>query len=264
MSLEIVTFPALESNYGFVVRDEASGMTAAIDAPDFASVDQALTARNWKLDFILITHHHPDHTDGIVPLKEKYACEVIAPQKCADKIPAVDRTITDADQVRVGETSFQVIDISGHTLDHIGFYSPSDQAAFVADVIFPMGCGKIFEGTAEQGWRAVERINALPPETRLYCAHEITLGNADFALTILPGHEGITQRRKAVERLLDEGGMTVPTTLAQERETNIFLFPADPAFGSAIGMEGASPADLFAHLRAKKDDFWAPEPAPPS
>lgn len=255
MPIEIRQFPCLSDNYGFLVHDPESGATAAIDTPDPNAINTALAAEGWRLTHILNTHHHFDHAGGNLALKEKWACEIAGPRAEAARIPGIDRPVGEGDSVDLGAARAVVYDTPGHTSGHIIYHFADDCAAFVGDTIFAMGCGRLFEGTPAQMWSSLSRIAALPPETKLYCAHEYTKANAAFALTVDPANEALKARAQDVDRKRAQNIPTVPTTVALELATNPFLRAGDEALQAAIGMEGAAAVDAFAKTRALKDAF---------
>ncbi|MBI1365493.1 MAG: hydroxyacylglutathione hydrolase [Alphaproteobacteria bacterium] len=255
MPIEIRQFPCLADNYGYLVRDAASGLVAAIDTPDAGAVNAALAREGWRLDFIFNTHWHPDHASGNLALKRKWHCRIIAPEGEADKIPGVDQKTQDGDRLALGETTARVIATPGHTLGHVIYYFESDGAAFVGDTIFALGCGRLFEGTPEQMWRSLSAIAALPAQTKLYCAHEYTEANARFALAIDPANAALQARAAEIGRLRAQGAPTVPTDVAAERAANPFLRAGDPGLQARIGMAGADPVAVFAEIRKRKDRF---------
>jgi hydroxyacylglutathione hydrolase len=254
MTLQIRQFPCLADNYGYLVRDPATGAVAAVDTPDAGRIAQELDGAGWGLDFVLNTHWHPDHAGGNAALKARYRCRIIAPRAEAAKIGDVDIAVGDGDIVRVGAASAHVIEAPGHTNGHIVYHFADDGAAFVGDVIFAMGCGRLFEGTAEEMWRSLQRIAAMPPATRLYCAHEYTQANARFAESIFTD-EAMQARVRAVDAARAKGDPTVPTSVGDELATNPFLRARLPETAALIGMAGRDEADVFAELRRRKDGF---------
>jgi hydroxyacylglutathione hydrolase len=158
MPAEIRLFRCLNDNYGVLLHDTDSGATAAIDAPEAAPIEAALKATGWKLTDILVTHHHADHTGGIIELKEKHKCRVVAPAAEAEKIPAVDLTVREGDKVAVGKLSGKVIETPGHTNGHISYWFEADKAAFVGDTLFSIGCGRVIEGTPGMMWRSLSKL----------------------------------------------------------------------------------------------------------
>ncbi|HST91582.1 MAG TPA: hydroxyacylglutathione hydrolase, partial [Brevundimonas sp.] len=184
MSLDIRLFPCLTDNYGILVRDDASGLVAAIDTPDADAILAALEGAGWgRLDLILNTHWHPDHTQGNARLKAETGCEIVGPEEVRRAAP-VDRIVKGGHTVMLGDTILEVTDAPGHTLGHIVYRSAADGQAFVGDVLFNSGCGRLFEGTAEQMWGSLQTLAAWPDETVIWCAHEYTAANVRFALTL--------------------------------------------------------------------------------
>lgn len=253
--LEIRQIPCLSDNYGYLIRDAETGATASIDTPDAGAINDALDLAGWTLTHILNTHHHWDHAGGNLALKEKWGCEIIGPKGEAAKIPGIDRAASDGDIVMLGASKAAVYDTPGHTAGHIIYHFADDNAAFVGDTIFAMGCGRLFEGTPAQMWASLSKIAALPPETKLYCAHEYTQANAKFALTVDPHNDVLKARAKEVDALRAQGTPTVPTNVQIELETNPFLRADDAGLKTAIGMKDADAVEVFAETRRRKDGF---------
>jgi len=255
MSAETHLFPCRSDNFGVLVRDPATGRTAAIDAPETEAVERALQATGWALTDILVTHHHADHTDGILALKDKYKCRVVAPAAEAQKIPGVDETVREGDTVAVGDLSAEVIETPGHTLGHIAYWFGADRLAFVGDTLFSIGCGRVIEGTPEAMWHSLLKLRALPGDTRIYCGHEYTMANIKFAQTIEPDNAALKARAAQAERQIADKQPTIPTTLDEEKAANVFLRADVPAVAAAVGLPGRSPTEVFAEVRARKNNF---------
>ena len=255
MPITVKQFPCFQDNYGYLVRDEASGIVAAIDSPEPDKINDVLLAENWHLDIILNTHHHWDHAGGNLALKEKWNCEIIAPKGEADKIPGADRLVSENDIVAIGDTKALVFDTPGHTSGHIIYHFIDDGLAFVGDTIFALGCGRLFEGTPQEMWTSLSKIAAMPRETKLYCAHEYTEANAKFALSIEPDNQALVAHTEEIFAARLAGHYTVPTSVAIERAVSPFLRADDPALAAALGMAGADPVDVFAEVRRRKDNF---------
>ena len=240
MTLTVRQFACLSDNYGFLIRDEATGLVATVDTPDADAILAEIEASGWgRLDLILNTHWHPDHTGGNERLKAETGCEIVGPEEVGRAAP-LDRVVGDGDVVRLGETVFEAVLSPGHTLGHLVYRSVEDDLAFVGDVIFALGCGRLFEGAPEQMWDSLSRIAAWPDTTTLYCAHEYTASNARFALS-LDDRPEMQAHAEAVFAARERGQPTVPTTVAVERRFNPFLRAADAAD--------------FAARRAAKDGF---------
>src|SRR5580704_11177555 len=211
MTLTVRQFPCLSDNYGFVIRDDATGKTGCIDTPDAAAILQELKTAGWGLDFIFNTHWHPDHAGGNAEIKAATGCTIVGPAEVT-RVAPLDRTVVGGDEVALGETTFGVIETGGHTLGHIAYYDDADHIAFVGDTLFALGCGRLFEGTAEQMWTSLQRLASLPDDTTVYCAHEYTAANARFALTV-DGAPALKARAAAVFAARERGEATVPTTI---------------------------------------------------
>ena len=253
MPLEIVTVPCLKDNYAYLVNGPDG--TCLIDAPEAGPIIAALESRGWKLDSILITHHHHDHVGGVEELRARYGCTVIGPKAEADKLPRLDRALADGDTVGTGAALAVALAVPGHTLGHLAYHFPDAGVVFTADSLMALGCGRIFEGPAPMMWASLQRLAALPPETRVYSGHEYTTGNAKFALTIEPGNAALISRCNRVAASRAKGEPTVPSLLSEELATNPFLRAARPDVKAAVGMTGASDAESFAEIRRRKDAF---------
>lgn len=237
--MEIVAVPAFSDNYIWLVHDEASGETAVVDPGDAAPALAEAQRRGWAIDQIWNTHWHPDHTGGNLAIKEATGARILGP--ASGRIPGRDIPLAEGGEVRLGNHVGRVIEVPGHTLDHIALIFDEDRVAFVGDTLFAMGCGRLFEGTPEQMYRSLRRITELPADARLFSAHEYTLSNARFAVHADPQNHALEQRLANVEALRDAGMITLPTTVAEELETNPFV--------------RASNWEEFAELRAAKDSF---------
>jgi hydroxyacylglutathione hydrolase len=252
-ALEIYQFPCLSDNYGFLVHDSESGETACIDTPETAPILAALEKTGWTLTQIWNTHHHYDHAGNNEEIKRITGCTITGPAGEADKIPAIDRAVDDGDTVMLGAHEAHVLNVGGHTLGHIAFHMEGH--AFVGDSLFALGCGRVFEGTMVQMWESLQKLNALPDGTQIYCAHEYTTSNAAFAVTIDPDNEALSQRVAEISALRAANKPTVPTEIALERATNPFLRATDANVQARLNMSGAPAVDVFAEIRARKDSF---------
>lgn len=241
MSLEILAVPVLADNYVWLAHDGDSGETVAVDPAVAEPVLEAAAERNWRITQIWNTHWHPDHIGGNREIKAATGCRVTGPRGEADKIDTLDVPVGEGDRVSLGATTAEIWDVPAHTAGHIAYYLPQAGAIFVGDTLFAMGCGRLFEGTAEQMFANMQRFAALDGATRVYCAHEYTLANAHFAQAMEPGNPAIVRRLAQVEALREQGQPTLPTTIAQERATNPFL--------------RAATATELARLRTAKDHF---------
>lgn len=237
--MEIVAVPAFSDNYLWLVHDADSGETAVVDPGDAAPVLAEAEKRGWSITQVWNTHWHPDHTGGNLAIKNASGARISGP--AAENIPGRDVALKEGDEVTLGNHVGRVIEVPGHTLGHIALIFDEERLAFVGDTLFAMGCGRLFEGTPAQMYRSLQRLSALPDDAKLYCAHEYTLANGKFAAHADPQNAAIADRLAEVKRLREEGKITVPTTVAQERETNPFVRATDE--------------HEFARLRKDKDSF---------
>lgn len=253
--LEIEQLPVLDDNYSYLLHDTATGKTAVVDPGEPGPILEALKRRGWALDFILCTHHHWDHTGGNLALKAATGAVVAGHAADAERIPGLSLPLRDGEPFRLGETEAIVRDTSGHTLGHINYWLPEIGAVFTGDTLFLMGCGRLFEGTAQQMWKSLSFYRGLPADTLVYCGHEYTEANSRFALTIEPHNGALLKRATAVKALRAKGMPTVPAAIAEELATNPFLRASEPELQRAMGMDGAPPDEVFAEIRRRKDHF---------
>lgn len=251
-NLEISVFLCRKDNVGVLVHTE-DGTTFSIDAPDSDQITKALDKKGWTLTHILNTHHHNDHTAGNLELKQKTGCTIIGPALEAARIPGLDLSVQDTETVSLGGHTVKVIGTPGHTIGHMTYWMPDHKLAFVGDTLFVMGCGKVLEGSHEMMWHSLCRIAALPPETLIYCGHEYTIPNAKFGLTIEPKNALIRNRLEEAEQIIAKGGLTVPTRLELELQTNVFLRPHVVAIRTLLGMGAVADWRVFGELRNRKN-----------
>ena len=253
--LEVAQFSCLNDNYGFLIHDAQSGETACIDTPESGPILAVLAERGWTLSHIWNTHHHFDHAGNNLEIKEKTGCTIIGPAGEADKIPGLDHAVDDGAQITLGAHKVDILNVGGHTMGHIAYHLADDQIAFVGDSLFALGCGRVFEGTMAQMYASLEKLNALPDGTQIYCAHEYTAANAAFAATIDPTNAALQTRIDEINVLRAADKPTVPTEIGLERATNPFLRADNAAIKAHLGMSGASAVDVFAEIRTRKDHF---------
>ena len=253
MAIEIVTIPCRTDNYAFLVHE--NGRTALVDAPEARPIIAALDERGWALDEIWITHHHGDHVEGVEELRAKYGASVTGASADRHRLPSLTRAVTDGDNFDFQGHIVHVLDVSGHTVGHIAFHMPDGQAAFTADSLMALGCGRLFEGSADQMWVSLSKLAALPEDTILYSGHEYTVANGKFALTIEPDNEALISRIDAVAAARKDGLPTVPSRLSEELATNPFLRAGRGEVKETLGMQDATDAEVFAEIRKRKDRF---------
>ena len=239
--LEIIRIPVLSDNYVWLVHEPESQETMVADPAVSEPVLAEAEKRGWTITQIWNTHWHPDHTGGNAAIKEATGCHITGPEAEQERIPTLDTMVREGDTVKLGDVTAEVIDVPAHTAGHIAFHIPSEKVAFVGDTLFAMGCGRLFEGTAEQMYDNMRKLEALPDSTKVYCAHEYTQSNGEYALVAEPDNLAVKERMAEVLTLRGRGEATVPTTIRLERATNPFM--------------RAASAEELAARRTAKDNF---------
>lgn len=255
MTLQIDQFMCRSDNFGVLVHDPKSGETALIDAPEEAAILAAIERTGWKPTHILTTHHHGDHVEANLALKQRFGLTIVGPAAESAKIPGIDRAVADGDTFAFGGETVRVIATPGHTLGHVTYYLPKAGVAFAGDTLFALGCGRLFEAKAPVMYDSLKKLAALPLETKVYCGHEYTLSNARFALSVDPTNSALKERAARIEAKRARGEAALPTTIGDELATNPFLRWHDPVIRRNLGMEGAADADVFGEIRKRKDVF---------
>lgn len=250
--LDITAIAAFKDNYIWCLRQ--AKLALVVDPGDAAAVQQYLQQHQLQLAVILITHHHSDHTGGILALKQHWPNAVVyAPALEQNKIPYADRWLEDDEQLELTNfnLTFQVMQLPGHTLGHIAYYSAP--ILFCGDTLFNAGCGRLFEGTAEQMWQSLSRILALPDQTLIYATHEYTLANLEFALWADPDNKTLASYQDWCQQQRAKQQPTLPTPLAVQRQINPFLRAENVDLQHRWQQHNA--VDLFTALRSAKDRF---------
>jgi hydroxyacylglutathione hydrolase len=251
----VTAIPAFSDNYIWLVSTGGAGC-AVVDPGEAGPVLAALRRDRLKLQYILLTHHHPDHTGGVFELVRAAGAEVFGPHD--ERIPNQTRSFAEGETVALPglKLEFRVIEVPGHTSSHIAFYGHG--CLFSGDTLFSVGCGRLFEGTPEQMQASLDKLAALPPETQVFCGHEYTLSNCDFALAVEPDNTDLAERASEAEAARAIGRITLPSSLGQELAVNPFLRSRQPAVVRAAKARnpGAEPgASTLAEIRAWKDAF---------
>lgn len=253
--LQVHQFICRTDNFGLLLHEPSSGATASIDSPDATAIGRELMARGWRLSHIFNTHHHHDHVPGNLELKRVWGCCIVGAKRDATRIPGIDVTLDEDAVFDFAGHAVRMIDTPGHTLGSVCYFLPDDQLLFTGDTLFSLGCGRLFEGSAADLWISLCKISALPDATLVYCGHEYTLANAEFALEMEPDNAALRQRAEAVRQQRRARQATLPVPLATEKATNPFLRPHSHEIRRRLGMEAASDVDVLARLRALKDEF---------
>jgi len=244
--------PALKDNYIYLI--DAGDAVAVVDPAEAGPVEAACNALNLTLTHVLNTHHHWDHTGANLELAARYGCHIVGAGVDAARIPGIDIRVDEDTGLTLGGLAVTVLNVPGHTLGHIAYVI--DDALFCGDTLFGGGCGRLFEGTPAQMWDSLQRLAALPPDTKVYCAHEYTLSNLRFARGIDADNERLKERISQDTRQRMDGRPTIPSTIGTELATNPFLRPLDAAFRTAYaGAHGGDDAPLavFTAIRQQKD-----------
>lgn len=252
--LEIVQIPVLKDNYTYVLHDPLQRKTAVVDPAEAEPVFELLKIKDWDLDYIFNTHHHHDHVGGNYQLKKQTNCKIIASKFDSNRIPEVDLAMDDGDVFNLGSCEIKVLSTPGHTHGHLCYFDVESQALFCGDTLFSLGCGRLFEGTATELWSSLQKIKTLPIKTKIYCAHEYTLANADFALSIDPKNALLVARYQQIISLRQKGLATIPVSLEEELQTNPFL-RTDLADFDISNTNKDTEIARFAQLRLLKDAF---------
>ncbi|MFA5983449.1 MAG: hydroxyacylglutathione hydrolase [Methylococcaceae bacterium] len=253
--LKVLQLPVLTDNYIYLLHDPVSKQTAVIDPALAKPVLDALHNNGWQLTTILNTHHHADHVGGNLELKNITHCQIFGSAADKDRIPGLDHGVNENDIINIGQHTAKVISTPGHTDHHIAFHFAKESWLFCGDTLFSMGCGRLFEGSAEQLWQSIQKFKLLPGDTQIYCTHEYTEANGRFALTLEPNNPQLQQRMEQVAQLRAKNQPTIPTSLQLELETNPFLRESSLALQQTIGMTQGTATEIFAKVRQLKDTF---------
>ena len=250
----VETIKCLEDNFSYILIDENKN-GCVVDPSEADPIIRFVEKNNINLKYILNTHHHYDHVGGNKKLKQKYNSKVVSSKVDELRIPEIDLKLSGGDFFKFGKTSFEIIFIPGHTIGHIAYWLENDHILFSGDTLFSSGCGRLFEGTPEQMWTSLLKLRNLPDDTNVYCAHEYTATNVDFALTIEPNNVTLKRRLNEVLHLRKNGKPTVPSNLGDEKRFNPFLRADNVDLLRAIGLVGKDAVSVFAEIRRRKDEF---------
>ena len=253
MNIEII--PCLNDNYSYLVEDDKTNTVAIIDPSEFGPCDKKINQKHKKLDFILNTHHHFDHVGGNKELKKKYGSKILGFERDKKRIPEIDILLKNDQVFKIGNLSFKTIFIPGHTLGHIAFYLEKEKVIFTGDTLFSLGCGRVFEGTYKEMFDSLNKIKNLPEDTKIYCGHEYTKNNLGFCIKFNPNNNYLKDKEKVIEAKIKDGKPTVPSTIKEEIQTNIFLRYDDHDVKDTLNLKNASDLEIFTKLRELKDNF---------
>ena len=252
MIVEII--PCLSDNYSYLIHDRETNTVAIIDPSEFKTCDEIIKKYK-KLDFILNTHHHVDHVDGNLKLKEKYKSKILGFGLDKNRIPGIDIMLQENQTHKIGNLEFKVIFVPGHTKGHVAFFFNNEKTVFTGDTLFSLGCGRVFEGSHEEMFNSLNKIKNLPLDTKIYCGHEYTKSNLKFCLAFDSKNDLLKQKAIEIEKKIKNKIPTIPTTIGEEIKTNIFLRCSEQGVKQALNLIDYSDNEVFSKLRDLKDSF---------
>jgi hydroxyacylglutathione hydrolase len=255
MALELLTIPCLTDNYAYLIHNTATGETALVDVPEAAPIIAALSDKGWTLTAILITHHHPDHIQGVPDMVAATGAKVIGATADVHRLPPLDTAVAEGDTLTICGEACHIIDVSGHSIGHIAFHFPASNLVFTADSLMALGCGKLFEGPPAMAYASLLKLAALPGDPLVCSGHEYTASNARFAATLEQDNPALTSRISDVTAKREKGLPTVPSRLSLELATNPYLRAHLPSLKTAVGLPTGTDTEVFAEIRARKDRF---------
>ncbi len=253
--LNIEIIPCLSDNYSYLLYDKITNTVTIVDPSDFIPCNKIIEEKYKKLDFIINTHHHADHVGGNVRLKEKYKSKILGCELDKSRIPGIDITLKEKQNFKIGNTTFEVLFIPGHTTGHIALFFKDEKIVFSGDTLFSLGCGRIFEGTQKQMFSSLNKLKNLPTDTKVYCGHEYTKKNLEFCLKYDPKNELLKEKSRWIDSKIKLNSPTIPITIGEEIRTNIFLRCNEPSIKNALNLNNASDQEIFSKLRDLKDRF---------
>ena len=255
MSFELITIPCLSDNYAFILYNAENRSAFLVDAPEADPINEVLSKNNLNLEKIFLTHHHADHIDGLDKILEKHSAVTIGAKADIHRLPKLDEYVEAGDLFLFQGLAGKIFDVSGHTIGHIALYISAQNILFSGDSLMALGCGRLFEGSAEQMWHSLSQLLSLPDSTQICSGHEYTENNASFALSIDPKNHDLVKRSKQVKLERSKGLFTVPSELGLEKKTNPFLRPFDKNIRENLNMLGSTDVEVFSKIRTLKDKF---------
>ena len=253
--LDIDIIPCLQDNYSFIVYDRETNTVAVVDPSEFKPINNFIEKKYKKIDYILNTHHHFDHTGGNLDLQKKYKVKIVGSKKDEKRIPGINIKISDNENFKLGSVDFKAFLIPGHTSGHICFYTKNEKIIFTGDTLFSLGCGRVFEGTYLEMLTSLKLIKKLPLDTQIYCGHEYTQKNLDFCAKYEINNERLIEKRKWIASRLSQKEATIPVTIEEELNTNIFLRCENFEVKKSLDMQDSTELEVFKKLRDLKDVF---------
>ena len=253
--MQITPIPCLTDNYAYIISNNNSKMVGVVDPSEALPIVTFLKKKNLKLNYILNTHHHFDHVGGNIELKKKYNAKIVGFKGDKHRIPGIDITVEDNERWAFGNSKIKILHIPGHTLGHICYFFEKEKIAFTGDTLFSLGCGRIFEGDHKQMLTSLNKIKELPKDTKIYCGHEYTYKNAEFCIKYDRDNSFLQKRFEIIKKLRLDNLPTIPTTLEDELNSNIFLRCNQNDIKNKLNMENYEDFKVFRKVRDLKDNF---------
>jgi len=253
--MEITPIHCLADNYAYIICDNNSKTTGVVDPSESLPIISFLKRKNFKLNYILNTHHHFDHIGGNIELKKKYNAKIIGFEDDKHRIPGIDITLKNNEKWNFGNSPIKIIHIPGHTLGHICFFFEKEKIAFTGDTLFSLGCGRIFEGDHKQMLSSLNKIKKLPKETKIYCGHEYTFKNGEFCLKYDSNNNHLKRKFEKIKKLKLQNLPTIPSNLEDELKSNIFLRCDQKDLKIKLNMKNQEDFKVFKKVRDLKDSF---------
>tara|TARA_Y100000590_G_scaffold34838_1_gene37934 strand:+ start:101 stop:862 length:762 start_codon:yes stop_codon:yes gene_type:complete len=253
--MQITPIPCLKDNYAYIINDESSKIVGVVDPSESAPIVNFLKKESLKLDYILNTHHHFDHIGGNIELKKIYNAKIVGYKGDKHRIPGIDIMLGNDEQWNFGSSKVKIMHIPGHTLGHICFFFEKEKIAFTGDTLFSLGCGRIFEGDHKQMLKSLNKIKKLPQNTKIYCGHEYTYKNAEFCIKYDSDNINLKKHFEKIKKLRSNNLPTIPTTLKDELNSNIFLRCDQNNLKIKLNMKNQEDFKVFKKVRDLKDNF---------
>ena len=253
--MKILIIKCLTDNYSYIIFNEKTLIATVVDPSEANPIINEIKKNNLKLKYILNTHHHYDHVGGNSELKKKYKCKVVGYEKDKDRIPEIDINLKDKQKWKNELFECEILHVPGHTSGHICIYVKEINALFTGDTLFSLGCGRIFEGTYNEMFNSLNKLKNFPKNTKIYCGHEYTKKNSDFCLSIDSKNSKLKDKIDKIKNNIKNNKPTIPSTLEDELECNIFLRADNLEIQKQLGINSGDSIKTFTKLRDLKDNF---------
>ena len=253
--MKVIPIPCLTDNYAYIIKNNTSKKVGVVDPSETPPIINFLKREKLKLDYILNTHHHFDHIGGNIELKKIYNAKIVGFKNDEHRIPGIDITLNDNDEWNFGDSKVKILHIPGHTSGHICFFFEKEKIAFTGDTLFSLGCGRIFEGNHKQMLESLNKIKALPLDTKIYCGHEYTYKNGEFCMKYDKNNTKLKKKFEIIKKLRSKNLPTIPTSLKDELNSNIFLRCDQNDLKIKLNMKNQEDFKVFKKVRDLKDSY---------